>query len=306
MRLIQTFTAFALFVCFSENAYAEMDGLGFGIVFLVIAIMIIAPPWVAMLIGMFINRKLIQKGYSNTISVVIGLATTLSLLSIPFLDYPYKKMQINEYCGKEGGFHISKTVSGVDGIFGLARASDYGYQYGEVYRNPSDKSSLRRIYGIRTPKGGFLETKPDKPSTFGFRETSTHVEGSIYRVELQTYLTDTGELLGRYVNFESYGHSDPNISFINGFRFWMRMSCPATKKDNGIYNFLPELLQRTLQPAALDSALASEKKRQCEEDWKKYKVYQECSEQYKTASGTLKADSLVHCGVVFQPVRQCN
>lgn len=113
-------------------------------------------------------------------------------------------------------------------------------------------------------------------------------------------------MLGRYVNFESYGHSDPNISFINGLRFWMRMSCQDTNKDNGIYKFLPELLQKTLQPTVIDSAHASEKKRLCEGEWKKYKDYQECSEKYKTASGALKADSLVHCGVVFQPVRQCN
>lgn len=249
MRLIQTYSAIVLFAGFTNSAHAEMDGLGFGIVFLFIGVVFLAPPLLAILIGRYVKIKLCEKGYSNTISLMAGIAATLMLLSVPFLDYPYKKMKMKEYCEKEGGFYISKTVSGVDGIFGLARASDYGYQYGEVYRNPADKSSLRRIYDIRTPKGGFLETKSDNPSAYGFRETNTHVEGSIYRVELQTYLTETGEVLGRYVNFESYGSSEPDVSFINSFRFWMRMSCPGTKDSNGIYKFLPELLNKTLQPA---------------------------------------------------------
>lgn len=171
MRLTQSYLAIVLFACFSSSANAEMDGLGFGIVFLFLGVVFLAPPLLAIFVGRYVKTRLSESGYSNTISLIAGIAATLMLLSIPFLDYPYKKMQLNNYCEKEGGFHISQTVSGVEGVFGLAHASDYGYQYGEVYRDPSDKSSLRRIYDIRTPKGDFLETESDKPSAFGFRET---------------------------------------------------------------------------------------------------------------------------------------
>ena len=252
MRLIQTFTAFALFVCFSGMAYAEMDGLGFGIVFLIIGIMIIAPPWAAMLIGMYINRKLIQKGYSKAISVAIGLATTLILLSIPFLDYPYKRMKINEYCEKEGGLHVTRMVTGVEGVFNLPYSSSYGYHYFEGYRNEADKTGLHRVYKVKSPTGQNIDQKVDTPSQYGFKMTRSHAATSIYRVDLQTYVTTTDEELGRYTYFESYATSDPDVSLLNGLRFWMRMSCPIPATNagsSGYYKYLPELLQSTLQPA---------------------------------------------------------
>ena len=245
-----------LYIKVSETTSSDWAGVGFGVAFALIGLIFIGPPVLSIFIGSFIKRKLILKGYSKKISIVIGVTAALALLSVPFLDYPYKKMLLNEYCAKEGGFHISKTVTGVEGIYGLPNATNYGYGYGEVYRDPSDKTSLRRIYDEKIPSGGFLEIKVDNPSPYGFRENRTHVASSIYRVDLQTYITSTGEELGRYVNFESYAPSDSNVSFINVMRFWMRMSCPDTKNDNGIYKFLPELLHKTLQPAVIDSALA--------------------------------------------------
>ena len=228
--------ACVLLACYAGSAYAEMDGVGFLIAFLVIGVVVLGYPWLSMLLGMLINRKLISKGYSNTVATVVGLGTTLTLLSIPFLDYPYKRMQINDYCAMDGGFHISRTVSGVEGIFGLPNATRYGYKYGEAYWFESDKNSLHRIYAE--------DVKPRtvsivSPTTYGYRMNRKLVENSLYRVDLQTYVTDTGEELGRFVYFEN----EPTY-----FRPWMKMSCESMN-GNSYYKFIPELLQRTLQPA---------------------------------------------------------
>lgn len=230
--------AWLFFACYAGNAYAEMDGVGFLIVFLLIGAVVLGYPWLSMLIGMLINRKLISKGYSNIVAIVVGITITLTLLSIPFVDYPYKRMQINDYCTKEGGFHISRTVFGVEGIFGLPSATKYGYKYGESYWIESDKNSLHRIYADDVKPRMISIVSPT--ATYGYRMSRKLVKNSLYRVDLQTYVTDTGDELGRFVYFEN----EPTY-----FRPWMKMSCESMSKSN-YYNFIPELLQRTLQPVS--------------------------------------------------------
>lgn len=252
MRLTHIFSATALLACYTGNAYAEMDGVGFLIVFLVIGIIFLGYPLLSFAIGLFIQDKLITKGYSQITSIVVGIAITLIIFLIPALDYPYKKMLINEYCEKEGGLHISKTVTNVEGVFQLPYSPSYGYRYFEDYVNAADKTGLHRVYRKEnSPTGQYIDEKVDTPSPYGFKMTRSHASSSIYRVVLQTYVTATGEELGRYVYFESYAGTDSNVSTFNGLRYWMRMSCPTPKTNNGstgYYRYLPELLQSTLQP----------------------------------------------------------
>ena len=45
----------------------------------------------------------------------------------------------------------------------------------------------------------------------------------------------------------------------------------------------------------------SDKKRQCEEDWKRYQESQACFAPYRTANGGIKAEAFQHCAELKQP-----
>ncbi len=256
--------AYVLYIClvFSVMIYlirlsikpsSDWEGIGFLIAFLVVGAIYIGPLMFSVALGYFIKYKLTQKGYCKKVSTGVGLLTTLTILYIPFWDYPYKRILVNDYCEKEAGFHISKTVSGVEGVFGLENAVDYGYQYGETYYPESQgKASLRRIYNVKTANGSVLEIESDSLSPYGFRESRARVVSTIYRDEMQTYVTATGEVLGRYdsfVNLPNGKNSDaPHALSLNDFRPWMRMSCQNAKTER---ENLAELLKKTLQPAIL-------------------------------------------------------
>lgn len=228
--------ALAIFACYAGNAYAEMDGAGFLIAFAIIGAVVLGYPLLSILLGKFAYRKLTNYGYGKTKSIAVGISVAMIVFSIPFVDYPYKRYMINEYCAEEGGFHISRLASGVEGIFGLPSATKYGYQFGEAYWFETDKNSLHRIYADNVKPRMVNVVSPTK---YGYRMKRTPIEGTFYRIDLQTYITDTGEELGRFVYFEN----EPTY-----FRPWMKMSCESMSNSN-YYKFIPELLQKTLQPA---------------------------------------------------------
>lgn len=239
MQWKKTYLAIAFLAFYAENAYAEMDGLGFLIVFAFIGIVILGYPLLSILAGSYVERKLTEKGYRSVISIPFGIAATLVIFLIPFADYPYKRMKVNQYCSEEGGFHITKSVSGVEGIFGLPQASKYGYQYGEDYWTDIDRVNGTNLHRIFADNKVPRVINVDAPSTYGYRMNRTLIESSIYRIDLQTYVTGTGEELGRFVYFENE----------HGYRPWMKMSCQSMKNEN-YYKYIPELLQKTLQPAS--------------------------------------------------------
>ncbi|MDA8413848.1 MAG: hypothetical protein M0023_08670 [Desulfobacteraceae bacterium] len=227
---------------------SALDGLGFLFVFLVLGLIYIGYPILSIMIGALLKRKLTSNGYGSRISWTMGVVIAFTLLAIPFIDYPYKRYLLKEYYSQDGGFHISRVVTGVAGIHGLRYACDYGYQYGEEYLGTSKEKSLWRYR--KAPQGNnrgkYLEEKNVNPSPYGFRKIRTQKESSIYRVDLQTYVTSTGEELGRYVYYENVPDKDSSIS-INSFRIWMRMSYPNMK--SGYYMHLRELLNKTLIPS---------------------------------------------------------
>lgn len=226
-----------------------MGGFGFLITYVAIAAVYLGYSLIAILGGMFIQRELRSTGTSTRIAVPIGIGTTLILFAIPFWDYPLTRLSVNEYCDKEGGFHISRTVSGIAGIHGLPNAIDFGYLYGEDYRVPTDVTTLRRFYQAPTGsnRGRYSEVPTEDRSPYGFRRKQTQIKGTIFRLGLETYTIDTGEELGRFVFFQNIPNSSTGIS-INDFRPWMKMSCPGV--DAGAFPQMRELLRMTLQPVA--------------------------------------------------------
>jgi hypothetical protein len=230
----------------------DTSGLG-GLVFLVIFWGIwgayLGYPLIALGLGFYVQRKLRSRKVSRTISLLFGVTLALTVLAIPFWDYPPKRFAINGYCETEGGFYVKRTiVGGASGVYGLPNAIQFGYLYGEGYEPFGDSKSLRRFYKAppNSPSGLYSGTRIDRPSPYGFRSSRSVVEGAIDRVVLQTYVTATEEELGRYVYFENIPNRQASLS-INDLRRWMRMTCPGV--EPGAFPQMRELLKRTIPPS---------------------------------------------------------
>lgn len=221
---------------------------GFLIAFLVMGAVYLGYPLISVLFGIYVRRKLLALGKGGEIAGLAGFGAAMLLLLLPFADYPWQRHLLNKHCSEEGGLHIKQKVRGVEGVHGLRHAIDYGYQYGEDYLKAGDLSTLRRYYAAppNSNRGKFSEVKTNTPSPYGFRRERFHVDGSIYRATLQTYKTETGEELGRYVYFEN-DPSKEGLS-INDFRKWMRMTCDGI--ELGAWVQMEDLLKKTLVPAA--------------------------------------------------------
>ena len=225
-----------------------LAGLGFLFAFLVIGAIFLGYPLACLVLGFYVHHLFRGAGKNSRAAVVAGFLATSILLLLPFADYPLLRHRLDKFCAAEGGLHIRKSVEAVEGVHGLRHAIQYGYSFGEDYSKPGDHSTLRRYYAA--PPGsnrGFLEVKADKVSPHGLHGTRVRVEGDIYRVTRQTYMTDTKEELGRFVYFEN----DPREQgwSINDLRQWMRMTCKGVE-PGGIPQ-VRELLQKTLIPVRM-------------------------------------------------------
>ncbi len=226
-------------------------------IFLLIWAVYVGYPLISILVGLYLRRKLSALGKSRRIANLAGVMITVSLLLLPFADYPKQRHTVNRYCSQEGGFHITGRAEAVEGVHGLRHAIDYGYFYGEDYRIANDPSTLYRYYVAppNSKRGKFFETKTDKPSPYGFRRARIRIDGSIFRVTLQTYRTDTKEELGRFVYFEN-NPTEQSLS-VNDFRKWMRMTCDGV--DPGAFPQMRVLLHKSLSPVESKQTKATNK-----------------------------------------------
>lgn len=230
----------------------DMTGLGglvFLVAFLLIWVVYLSYPLISAVVGLCLRQKLRTLGKSRRIANLAGFMVTASLLFLPFADYPWQRNAVNRYCSQEGGFHVTGRAEAVEGVHGLRHAIDYGYLYGEDYLIANGHSTLYRYYAAlpNSQRGKFFETETDKLSTYAFRRTRIRIDGSIFRITLQTYRTDTKEELGRFVYFEN-DPTEEGLS-INDFRKWMRMTCDGV--DPGAFPQMQVLLQKTLIPASV-------------------------------------------------------
>ncbi len=230
-----------------------IGALAFIAAFSAIGLVYIGYPLLCILLGVIATSKLRKKFSNQRFASVTGLALTIILLAIPFADFPSARDKFLERCEEDGGVAIFRTVQNVEGVHGLANATNYGYSYGEKFVNKSDHSAVHRYYKPLPDSQGMYRIEDGTTvSQYGFRTAMSVVDNDTTRVEAQTYVVKTGEVLGRHVSYlrspdqNVPGNKGQRIT-INSFRPWLRMSCHV----NGIgeqANYTRELLLRTLPP----------------------------------------------------------
>jgi len=217
------------------------------------AAMWVGYPLLALALGLGVTKALRNRQVGFLFAYALGLGLSALILGIPFADYPSKKRTFDARCARDAGLHILRTVADVEGVHGIQNAIDYGYSYGELYRDPKSKTGLKRYYKPTQPYKTYLVQNAAETSQYGYRWFYSRVDDVTTRSESQTYLTTTGEVLGRSVSYSMspvHGNNDPSIIvklFHAARQPWLEMHCPNDSVPNTRTN-LKALLNGTLLP----------------------------------------------------------
>lgn len=230
-----------------------VGALAFILIFAGMGLIYLGYPLLCILLGVFVASKLRKKCRNHYLTSAVGSGVAIVFIALPFADYPSIQREFLERCEQDGGVTVLRAVKDVDGVHGLINAYKYGYFYGEEFVKDSDQRTVRRHFKpLPSSKANGRTEDGANVSLYGIRWSRLVVDKHTTRYESQTYVLDTGEVLGRYVSYSRFpGQNDPdNLGqriTINSFRRWLRMSC---YEDGSVAHgkYLRELLLRTLIP----------------------------------------------------------
>ena len=230
-----------------------LGALAFILIFAGMGLIYPGYPLLCILLGVFVASKLRKKWRNHYLTSAVGWGVAIIFLALPFADYPSIQSEFRERCEHDGGVTVLRTVKDVEGVHGLINAFKYGYLYGEEFVEDSERKAVRRHFKPLLTNNANGRTEDGiNVSSYGYRESRLNIDKDTTRHEHQTYVVETGELLGRYVSYRRFpGENDPDDLgqriTLNSFRRWLRMSC----YENGLAphdKYTQELLLRTLIP----------------------------------------------------------